>query len=529
MFLQKHLSLREKAAQTAVILTAKDRFVDQPVGGIFIGAQVITEVEDGVSLVRQTVERYRRNMKTPPLVISDFENGCGSMIAGLTPMPYGMSLGAANSEQLAYDYGKATALEALTAGANATFSPVCDLNKNFRNPLVNVRAISDDPDHAIPLLKQIIRGMQEGGLAACAKHFPGDGIDWRDQHIITTVNSLSMEEWWRYSGRVFAELIGIGVSMIMPGHISLPSYQKVRKNGLALPATLSDELLTGLLKGEMGFQGVVVSDATMMGGFNGFYGSKAESEIECFKAGCDLVLWPTDGYIDNLVSAIENGYIKESRLDDALERIFALKEKYVSRTGDYPQLTEEQKRFVQGVQKDTAEKSITLVKDRNRILPVGDKVKNILIITLCNHPPILREAETLKTELENRGFSVAYYVERPEDDVFDREAKKADLIIYAMYTRSFRPVGPIDFWGDKCWAIAKSYQYGQEKSVYVSFGNPYFANQYFEKAGTYVNAYTMLEPSIKAFARALTGEIPFTDFSPVSLELDGGQPTACEK
>lgn len=105
-----------------------------------------------------------------------------------------MSLGAANDEQIAYDYGKATALEARSVGANRTFSPVADLNINKRNPLVNVRGIGDDPDHAARLLKQVVRGMQENGLAACAKHFPGDGVDYRDQHIVTTANTLPMEQ-----------------------------------------------------------------------------------------------------------------------------------------------------------------------------------------------------------------------------------------------------------------------------------------------------------------------------------------------
>ena len=458
-------------------------------------------------------------MEVPPLFAADLENGCGSVIEGLTPLPFLMSLGAADDEALAYDYGKATALEAKAVGVNVTFSPVCDLNKNFRNPLVNVRSLTDKVDRAIPMLKQIIKGMQDNGLAATANHFPGDGIDWRDQHITTTENSLSMEEWWQYSGKVFKELIDAGVSAIMPGHITLPAYQKERVNGMALPATLSKELLTDLLKGEMGFKGLVVSDAAMMGGFNGYYESKTRTELETFKAGCDIVLWPTDGYIDAVAEAIESGYVPMSRLEDALERIEAFKKKYVLSRNGFIEPTRQEKEFILATQKNTAEGSITLIKNTKNLFPLKKDVKKVVLVSLCNHNAGMAAVNKMEEELKSRNLQVVHYLERPSDEEFDAEVKDADLILYAMYTRSFRPVGPIDFWEDKCWTIAKSYYHSTEKTAYVSFGNPYFANQYFERANTYVNAYSMLEPSVTAFVKAMFGEIDFGSYSPVELKL----------
>ena len=190
------LSLRQKILQTVVIKVDKDNFVADQVGAAFFFGEIITDADEmGLECARRTLARYIDNAKIPILITSDFENGCGSMLKGLTPLPYMMGLGAANSEQLAYDYGKATALEARSVGANWSFSPVSDLNINKRNPLVNVRGIGDDPDHAIRLLKQVVRGMQENGMAACAKHFPGDGLDYRDQHIVTTNNDLPFSEW----------------------------------------------------------------------------------------------------------------------------------------------------------------------------------------------------------------------------------------------------------------------------------------------------------------------------------------------
>jgi len=143
------------------------------------------------------------------------------------------------------------------------------------------------PDKAIRLLSRQIRGLQDNGVAATIKHFPGDGVDYRDQHLLTTSNSLPFEIWKQYHGKVFKALIDSGVAAIMPGHITLPSWQEEKIDDHFLPATLSKELLTNLLKGELGFNGVIVSDAMVMGGFRGWYDNQLEGEIQSFLAGVD--------------------------------------------------------------------------------------------------------------------------------------------------------------------------------------------------------------------------------------------------
>ncbi len=513
--------LREKAAQTALVLINGKEEIKDNVGGIFVGAQIITSAEDSVEFVKKLVASYQAKTDIPLLVASDFENGCGSMIKGLTTLPYLMGLGATNSEELAYNYGKVTALEALSVGANWSFSPVSDININSRNPLINVRGVSDDTGIAIPLLKNVVMGMQENGLAACAKHFPGDGVDWRDQHIVTTCNSLEFDKWKEFSGSVFSELIASGVYSIMAGHITLPDYQQEKFNEkYYLPATLSRELITKLLKTEMGFNGVVISDALDMGGFAGWYKTRERAEIECFKAGCDMLLWPSPKYIDNLVEAVENGYIVETRLNDAVNRIIEMKEKLgILNSPNIPHnLSISEKNLVAKTQKDTSEKSVTLLRDTNKVLPILPSVgKKVLLIPVTHYKPALNEALNLKKELEARGFEVAYHEELMSDDELKEFVEQADFNIYALFSRSFRPVGPIDFNSDEAMKIARCINYGKEKTIIVSFGSPYFINQYFERADIYINAYSMLEPSVKAFVRALVGEIPFNDFSPVKL------------
>lgn len=512
----RHLTIRQKAQQTAVLRIRKDQFTPDQVGAAFFFGEIITEASDiGLENGRKLLKRYEDNAEIPMLITSDFENGCGSMLKGLTILPYMMSLGAANDEQLAYDYGRATALEARSVGANWTFSPVSDLNTNDRNPLVNVRGLTDDPDLACRLLPQIVRGMQENGLAACAKHFPGDGVDWRDQHIVTTVNSLSMEEWKRQHGRVFQTLIDAGVYSIMAGHISLPAYQKERMDGMCLPATLSRELITGLLKGEMGFDGVVVTDAMDMGGFNGWYESLHQTEIESFKAGCDMLLWPTPEYVDNLVAAVESGEVPMERLDDAVSRILRMKEKLgLFEHPSLRPLSDADRDFVRSVARRTADASLTLLRDDMHMFPMSPKTyRRIAVIPVTHHQPAMQESTLLCRLLRERGFDVTEYPE----GITDAQTAQHDLILYALFSRPFRPMGFLDFMGSEAVKVQRALQAAREKTLIVSFGSPYFAEQYFERALTVVNAYSMLAPSVEAFVRAAVGEGDFTTFSPVKV------------
>ena len=516
------LSLREKILQTVVIKVDKDHFVPDQVGAAFFFGEIITEADEmGLNQARKTLAQYIDNAKIPILITSDFENGCGSMLKGLTPFPYLMGLGATNSEEIAYNYGKATALEARSVGSNWTFSPIADLNINKRNPLINVRGIGDNPDHAIRLLKQVVRGMQENGLAACAKHFPGDGLDYRDQHIVTTNNDLSFDEWKKLSGRVFQELIDDGVYSIMAGHITLPDYQKeIFSNGMKLPATLSHELITNLLKKEMGYKGVVVTDALDMGGFLGWYKTKRRAQIESFKAGCDMMLWPDTHYVDDMVEAVENGYIPMERLDDAVTRILEMKEKLGMFEQDRHaiKLTKEDRDFIRKTQQETAEHSLTLIRDQGNFFPMTtEKFKKIAVLPVTHHKPALEEAELLCAELRGKGFEVDCYEDMFSASEIEKVVEEYDLVIYALFSRPFRPMGFLDFMYPEANKVGHCCKWGVEKTMVISFGSPYFGNQYFERAVTYVNAYSMLSPSVKAFVKAAVGEIEFSKFSPVEL------------
>ena len=517
------LTLEQKIMQTEIALMEKGKKLKYIPGAVFFFGQIITEADEaGLEELRGYVDSIYDDADIPPLITSDFENGCGSMVKGLTPLPYLMGLGAAADEELAYDYGKATALEARSIGANWTFSPIADLNINKRNPLVNVRALTDNAELASKMVSQIVRGMQENGLSACAKHFPGDGVDYRDQHIVTTDNSLSKAEWNNTYGKVFKEMINCGVDTIMAGHISFSDYEKVRDNefNMAYPATLSNELIETLLKKEMGFDGVVVTDALNMGGISGYYKDREQTEIEAFKAGCDMLLWPTENYLGNMKKAIRSGYITMERLDDAVSRIMALKEKRGLFDKDKPRfhnISNDERLFIKNTQSETARRGMTIVRNTKNILPVDTKsVKKLLLVPVINHTPAFALAELLRKRLAER-IERVMYMPKIDTKQFSQLAEDADIILFAMFSRSFRPQGFLDYYADAAAALQTAFSVGKDKTVGVSFGSPYFFKQYFPRANTFVNAYSMLDCQVEAFVKAFFGEEKFGTESPVNL------------
>lgn len=513
------LSLKEKVLQTSVVRVDNETFYPEKVGGIYLGGSVIDDLGnfEGVK-TKETSIKYKEHADIPMLICSDFEMGCGVCIPGLTELPMLMGLGAANDERLAYDYGKATAMEAVSIGANWNFAPVCDLSIHPRN-LTNVRCVSDEEELTIKIVRQVIKGMQENGLAACLKHFPGDGLDWRDSHMLTTSNTLSLKEWWKISGRVFMEMIREGAYSVMIGHNNFPAYQKeVFENGFKLPASLSKEVITNLLKGEMNFQGVVVTDALAMGGCLGYYESKERTEIESFKAGADMMLWPTENYVNNMMEAVENGYVSMERLDDAVTRILNMKEKLglFHETSYVQELTHKEKIFVKTVQKEASEKSLTLIRDEAGFFPLTpEKKQRIAVVPIARFAPFFKLGEHLASELREKGLDVSYF--GTEEGITEKETEDYDVIIYALFGRPHRPIGFLDYVGKEAVKVAAHNQYAQKKSMIVSFCSPYYERQYYERALTYVNAYSSNTSVVEAFVRAATGEIEFSGASPVKL------------
>src|SRR6266511_1077494 len=220
---------------------AVDAFLaDRTLGGIFVS---IADRDQH----REEIAQLQACCSIPLVVASDLEAGAGHFVRGGVPFPHPLAVAAANDTQLAYTLGTAAAREGRYAGIHWTFAPVVDVNVNPDNPIANTRSLGDDPGRVAHLAEATARGMQEHGLAACAKHFPGDGVDDLDHHIATSVNTLSREEWHRISGFPFRQAIAAGVWSVMVGHIALPAWDDSQNAcGVSRPASISHPLVTGL-------------------------------------------------------------------------------------------------------------------------------------------------------------------------------------------------------------------------------------------------------------------------------------------
>jgi beta-N-acetylhexosaminidase len=540
----RKLTLRQKIGQAMIMLPNRKLelqlgggslgkyFERYPVSGYFMGWKLFDGVADSqkTAHIRKAVREYQAASRLPLLFQEDYEHGVN--LPGMTPMPMLMSVGAANSEELAYAYGKHNAKEAWSVGVRWVLNPIVDLTLNPMDPLISTRAIGDDPERAVRLLTRQIAGIQENGAAACAKTFPGDGADSRDQHLCTTCNPLSMPDWRQTYGTVFQAAIDAGVMSIMPGHFTLPAYQKPKNeylNGFHPPATLSRALLTDLLKGEMGFKGVIVSDAMLMGGFRGYYDNELEGEIQSFLAGMDVLLWPSYEFMDEVEARIKRGQIPMSRLDDAVSRVWEMKRK-LGLLNPEPLLvrdmTSAEKAEAQADSRRITERSLTLVRDRKHALPL-DPVKDKKILLLAIVPRSRKggdggfcRLEHMKRDLESHGFLVDLQRDLLyETDYWQTDLhKRYDRIIVIPIRQSHQPFGPLLFWDDEAQSVWGVNAMPTHNIILVTMGSPRLVNEYFERVDTCINAYSYDESTQNAVVLALLGEIPFKGSSPVSLE-----------
>ena len=339
-----------------------------------------------------------------------------------------------------------------------------------------------------------------------------------------------MPDWWRTYGKVFQAAIDAGVMSIMPGHFTLPAYQKPKNeylNGVHPPATLSKALLTDLLKGEMRFQGVIVSDAMLMGGFRGYYDDQLEGEIQSFLAGMDVLLWPSYEFMDEMESRINRGEIPMARLDDAVSRVWEMKRKLKllnpePRPG--PRHVPGEKAEAQADSRRITEQSLTLVRDRKHALPLDPaKDKKILLLAIVPQSRKggdggLSRLQHMKRDLESR-FLGGSPAQSPL-----RDRLLADRSAQALRPHHRNPSGICISRMGRCFSGTTRRSPSGEStpcprtrsssSAWVSV----LINEYFERVHTCINAYSYDESTQTAVVRALLGEIPFQGSSPVSLE-----------
>jgi beta-N-acetylhexosaminidase len=412
----------------------------------------------------------------PVLVLANMEHGAADWAGYGTDFPPPMSLGAAGDDALAAAMGQAIAREARYVGVNWVLNPVVDLNYNPYNPITNTRSMGDRPDRICRLAPAWIGALQAHGVAATAKHFPGDGMDDRDQHLVTTVNSLPFAKWTETYGRVWKAAIDAGVWTIMPGHISLPDYQGYADDPEAAPpATLSRRLLTDLLRGELGFEGLIVSDSTSMVGLTS-RAAPEERAVAAVEAGIDVYL-NADPEVDYpaLLQAVADRRLSEERIRASARRVLELKARlnlFVDPFG--PEPTEAERACFWGAAQSIADKSITLIQGGDRLpvqLEPGASVLTVTVSTVRPNP--MRRGTDLSVfdeELRRRGYEVETLV-NPRTDKVQEAAGRHDAVFIGIDIPPGTRTPGFGTWG---WRALFT---EHPQVCYTLFGNPYVAHE----------------------------------------------------
>ena len=464
-----------------------------------------------------TLAEAQKTVKIPFFVAADMEYGAATKFGELHRVPSNMSIGAANSEELAYKRANFFARELKTMGVNWSFSPVCDMLNNFFD-VMGIRCISDDPDTISNLASAMVRGIEDAGVATSPKHFPGSGNDYRDTHFCTAQNDMTREEWDATYGKIYRSLINAGAKSIMISHMAFPAVDdSLTPNGSPRPATASKKILD-ILRKEMNYDGIIVTDAVAMKAIATAF-EHEDVYIECFNAGNDVVLFVHDDYIDIMEKAVLDGRVSMERLNESVERILRIKEE-LGFFDDYkvtPPLTKEENEEFDALNYEIAKSALTLVSNSMQTIPFDkNKVKSALVVAYSPYEPFFEGAKELVYEFERRGIAadIVPGLETKEDT--EAAARKYDIIVYATYLAMAQPTG-MPFFSSNFSTLFNAFAYGQEKSVGVSFGAPSIYYNYFETAPAFVNAYSMDKSTMRAFVGAILGDFEFKGKSPVAL------------
>ncbi|MGO7540960.1 glycoside hydrolase family 3 protein [Rhizobium ruizarguesonis] len=475
---------------------------------------------------RRVISDLVAKSKVPPIISADLEGSRHSFAFG-TPVLGQLGLAAVDDVQATEKSSEILAREGRAMGVRWSFTPVIDINTAFRSPIVGTRSYGSDVNKIERHAVAHVHGLQRNGVAATAKHWPGEGYDDRDQHLVTTTNPLSMDEWKETFGRLYGTLIAEGVLAIMSGHISLPAYirSKMPDAGLEAfrPASVSRLLNVDLLRDELGFNGIIVSDATPMGGLSA-WGHHLDTLPDIIANGCDMILFSDAPEQDMAAvkAAVEDGRTTPERLEEAVLRVLALKAhlKLFQPSDVLPDAAEVRHLLAHpdsvAASREYIGRSPTLVKDVNGIFPLDPaKTKRVLLVDGgIIHPLMPQPPEfLLPALLRKEGFEVT--IDRPDivptpDDF--------DLVLYALGDESLLVRGRIFVdWhrmGGGGLFKAMYRPWTNIPSVMISFGHPYHLYDA-PRVPAYINAYSTMDSVQEAVVDCMLGRKPFLGINPV--------------
>ncbi len=468
-----------------------------------------------------TLDALRAAAAIPYLVSADLEGSRMSPSFG-TEVPNPLALAAVDDVQASATIARIMATEARAAGINWSFTPVIDINALFRSPIVATRGLGSDPDRIRAHALAHIAALQAHGVAATVKHWPGEGHDDRDQHLVTTINPLSPEDWNATHGALYRAAIEAGVMAVMSAHIAFPAYVLAHDPDAGLgayrPASVSALLNRTLLRGELGFNGVIVSDATPMAGF-GAWAHRDEMLPEVVASGCDVILFSDEPEADiaRIEAALDDGRISPERLDEALIRVLGLKAWLgLHRDGRAPA---DRSRLARPEDAATAQaitgRAPTLVKDVQGLLPLSpDRHRRVLVYTTGIVTPLHGDGMPMAFPdmLRAEGFEVT--VHQPGDKLDQRDF---DLVLFVMGEETLLTRGRIFLdWNRLTGGMHGAMQrhWHEVPTALISFGYPYYLYDA-PRMPCVVNAYATMDTMQRATLDCLLGRAPFRGTSPV--------------
>jgi beta-N-acetylhexosaminidase len=515
--------------------------VENKIGGIivFVG---------GVYETVHLVNRMQELAEIPLLISADFETGVAMRFEDTVNFPWNMAIAATGDPDFARRQGAIVARESRALGVQQVFAPVVDVNNNADNPVINVRAYGENPQDVARFGAAFTEGLQDGKVLATAKHFPGHGDTNVDSHRGLPVIDLSRQRLEQYEFFPFREVIKAGVGSVMISHISLPQIDSARvaplqnrykasyteseviTEGTTMPATLSSAIVTDILRKDMNFDGLIVTDAMDMSGLT-IYFPQDEAAVRAVEAGVDVILKPadTDLSIKGLREAVRSGRISEARLNESVRKLLAWK---------YELGLEKQKitpidaidRVVSNnetrrLTAEIADKAITLVKNENDLLPLSlDDDKRTFVLAISNGEDrnatgtaLWRTIRQSSKKPQNIDYGIiSENTPAAEVERIVQKMQKSDRVIAALFGRVRSGARNSTGLPENGARVLRDLLASGKPTTNVSFGNPYLLKN-FPEMQSYVVAYGDMVSLQRAAVRALTGEIDFNGKLPITI------------
>lgn len=467
------------------------------------------------------LNRMQRLAKTPLLVSADFERGASMRVNGATPFPHAMAFGATGDPEWARFEGEITAREARALGVQWVLFPVADVNNNPDNPVINIRSYGENPESVAGMVKAFIEGAhsdKKNYVLTTAKHFPGHGDTADDTHLNLATIPADRERLERLELVPFRAAIAAGADSVMTGHVAVPALAPAD-----LPATLAPQILTDLLRNQLGFQGLVITDALDMGGIAKGY-STGDAAVRALAAGADALLMPPDPDVAlrAVVAAVEDGRLSRKRIQASVAKLLAAKERLgldrkrlvdLESIADVLDSPEDQERA-----QEISDRAVTLVRNTGALVPL--KTPDAACYFVLPESRYSTEGQVFTRELRKRApksitatFDPSMTREAIEDTV--HKLPGCERYVVAAFSTAAAYRGSIGLTGELPQFIQELIA-SHKPVTLIALGNPYLLRG-FPDVPAYMATFSTAAPSEMAAVRALLGEINIRGHLPVSI------------